>query len=73
MTAAAAHREPAAKFFCLSCGEHTPSKVLATRDKLRRRECLICGDRYPTIEVLAPRSKPPKHRSKLRNVSLPFE
>jgi len=50
-------------FLCPKCGKHSESKVTDCRTApnanawRRRRECLACGQRYSTIEVIAPEGR----------------
>jgi transcriptional regulator NrdR family protein len=66
-------RELVPKFYCIVCGHETVARVLETRGIRRRRECVECGDTYPTLEVLAPRRKPPRHVSRRLEPFLPFD
>lgn len=60
------------KFFCPVCGRKTDSRVLdsdpdespdcALGRIRRRRECVECGDTFPTDERPARRRKPPRRR-----------
>lgn len=50
-------------WFCDHCGHETETRVLNTREKRRRRECLECGETFPTIEVKARRVRKPRHRT----------
>lgn len=43
------------KFSCPTCGIPTVSIVLETRQGRRRRECVECGNRFATIELVLPR------------------
>lgn len=61
------------RFECPYCGVATLTRVLETRERRRRRECLECGATFSTIEeVLPPRRRVPHHRPKLPQLSLPF-
>lgn len=73
MTPAAQARDQTPKFVCQSCGHLTVSKVLETRGVRRRRECSECGFTFPTLEVLAPARRPPKHRAFVPQNGLPFD
>lgn len=66
-------RQAEPKFFCDVCGHHTASRVLETRGCRRRRECLVCGDTYPTKEIRAKRGRPPRHRAPSRQSVLPIQ
>lgn len=55
------HREPVPKFYCAACGHETASRVLDTRGRRRRRECIECGHTFPTLEQLAPANRPSRH------------
>jgi hypothetical protein len=55
-------KDPTPKFFCADCGCLTPTRVLETRDRRRRRECLDCGARFSTIEDVLPSRREPHHR-----------
>ncbi len=64
-------REIVPKFYCFTCNRETIARVLETRGVRRRRECVECGGTYPTLEVLAPRRHPYRHRS--TDPQLPFD
>ena len=59
------------KFYCASCARFTLSRVLETDETRRRRQCVICGDRYTTQEVATPNRQTP-HRVIDRQMMLEF-
>lgn len=66
-------RDAVPKFYCIVCQRETVARVLETRGVRRRRECVECGDTYPTLEVLAPRRRAPRRVPDDRDPVLPFD
>lgn len=54
-----------------SCGE--PTQVLDRRGEYRRRECVVCGKRFSTMEIVVnrARTKAPTKKRKTRATEAP--
>lgn len=63
---------PVEKFWCSICDDFTVSRVLYTRTLDRRRECVRCGRRFTTTEVVKDERAEPHHHPPSKQVPLPF-